>query len=229
MKNLAEKIYYGKNPGELPAYEVAEAARYLRVPYTTLYEWLRPLQFTTDYGVCWRPIIQRPNGSKKLSFLNLIEGHIVKALRQEHNVPPAEIRAGIEYAERELQIQRLLINSELRAGVKQLFIEKFGQLINLGRGGQLAMERMLSIYLERIDYRNNMPSTLFPFVGGSKEKFISISPELAFGKPIIASKNITTYIIAERFDLGDSKAELAEDYGITEAEVEEAIIYEAAA
>ena len=229
MKSIAEKIYKGTEAAELPAYEIVEAARYLRVPYFTLYDWLRPIEFNSINGKLKKPIIQRPRNSKKLSFLNLIEAHVVKALRKEHNVPCPEIRAALDYAEHELGISRLLVNKELKAGAKQLFVKKFGQLINLGRGGQLAIEKMLSLYLERIDYDHNLPEKLYPFVAGSERKIISISPFIGFGKPIIASAGISTYVLAERFELGEDKRDIAKDYNITETEVEEAIIYEAVA
>lgn len=207
----------------LPAYEVTEAARYLRVPYFLLYSWLRPIN---DLG---RPLIVRPNGDRKLSFLNLVEGHVLKALREEHNVPPAEIGYAIQYAESQLGVANLLTSSDLLAGAKQLFIRKFGQIINLGRGGQLAIEKMLDQYLARIEYQGQVPVSFFPFVQHTEHRLIQITPDLSFGKPVLASAGVTTYMIAERFDLGEEKSEIAKDYGVTEEEVEEAIIYEAAA
>jgi uncharacterized protein (DUF433 family) len=40
---------------------------------------------------------------------------------------------------------------------------------------------------------------------------------------------ITTGAIAERIDAGEALADLAEDYGLTSAEIEDAVLYERAA
>jgi uncharacterized protein (DUF433 family) len=229
MKSLARKIYRGIDPGDLPAYGVDEVANYLRVPYVTLYSWLRPIPARTNSGKIKPPIIGRPENGSKLSFLNIIEAFVVRALTAHHSVRPEEIRGAIDYAERKLGISRLLIHPDLRAGARQVFLKKVDELINLGRGGQLAMERMLSIYLERIDYSNALPVRLYPFVDTSDAKTISISPLVAFGKPVVASSGILTRAISQRYEFGEEKSTLAADYCLSEEEVEAAIIYESAA
>lgn len=228
MANMtAKKIYHGEDPRYLPAYEVSEAARYLGLPYYTLYSWVRPVEFVTKDPYCTKSLIQRPRNSTKLSFMNLVEGHIIKAINQHHRVPVPEILSAVEYAKNELGIEDLLVNKELKVGVKQLFVQKFDQLVSLGRGGQLAMQKVLSRYLERVEYNEHLPVRFFPLVQDSKHKYVSISPTVSFGKPIVGG--IKTRVIAERYEIGDEKTEIADDYGLSEDQVEEAIIYEAAA
>lgn len=228
MAKLA-KIYDGDDPRDLPAYPVADAAGYLGLSYHYFYSWLRPVSFQTENGYAERALIERPANSRHLSFFNLIEGHLIKGLVKAHNVPQAEIRHAIEYCEKELEVDRLLISGQLKVGLGSLFIEKFGQLINVGKGSQLALKKMLEHYLERVEFDGDLPIKLFPFVLDREERLISISPYVAFGKPVISEAGITTEVIAQRFDLGEEKEALAKDYGIGEAEVEEAILYESAA
>ncbi|MFA5547424.1 MAG: DUF433 domain-containing protein [Porticoccaceae bacterium] len=228
MNKFKKNFYQGRDPRDMPAYGVVEAARYLRVPYFVLYSWLRPAVVASNHGSEPKPLIVRPQGSSQLSFWNLVEGHVLKALLRSHNIPVAEIRQAISYAEQDCGISRLLI-SEFEVGARQIFIKRIGQLISLGRGGQLAMEKVLDRYIERITYRNNQAVSLDPFVYDGDSRFVKISPDFAFGKPVIASAGVSTYVIAERFELGEDKKDIADDYGIKEAEVEEAIIYEQAA
>ena len=56
MRDNAAKIYGDIDQLELPAYEVVEVARYLRVPYFTLYDWLRPVEFESPEGIIKKPI-----------------------------------------------------------------------------------------------------------------------------------------------------------------------------
>lgn len=228
MSSIAKDIYSNQDPRELPAYEVSEVAQYLGLNYAALYSWLRPIE--NQNGHVEKPIIVRPSGQKKLSFLNLVEAHVVKALRGTHNVALSEIRNAIDYAESQLHIKHILVHKDLRAAANNLYLDHMFELVNLGRGGQLAMRKVLGKYLERIVFADDaFPQMLFPFVPSSDEKVISISPYFEFGKPVISRRRIRTSVIADRFDLGESKQELAMDYGITEQEVEEAIIYERAA
>ena len=43
------------------------------------------------------------------------------------------------------------------------------------------------------------------------------------GRPVLAGTGIATAVIAERYKAGESTAELAQDYGREQAEIEEAM------
>ncbi len=60
-------------------------------------------------------------------------------------------------------------------------------------------------------------------------KPIVIDSAIAFGRPIIARKSVSTAVIVDRMDAGESVAEIAKDYDLTQQEVEEAVVYERAA
>lgn len=226
----ANRIYGDQDVRELPAYEVGEVAQYLGLSYVALYSWLRPITFSAIDGWQEKPIITRPRGSKKLSFFNLVEAHVVKALRGAHDVPLAEIRSAIDYAERELDIRRILVHQDLRTAGGGLFLDRVSDLVNIGRGGQLALRKVLDKFLERIEFADDrFPKELFPFVPSSDERIVAISPFFEFGKPFVSDRHIRTAVIADRFDLGESTKEIAMDYGLTEKQVEAAIIYERAA
>jgi uncharacterized protein (DUF433 family) len=62
----------------------------------------------------------------------------------------------------------------------------------------------------------------------SEPKTIEINPMIGFGKPVIAGTEISTAIIASRCNARESIAALAEEYGRTPQEIEEAIRWERA-
>ncbi len=72
---------------------------------------------------------------------------------------------------------------------------------------------------------------LYPFVSGASapDRPIAIDAHVAFGRPVVRSSGISTRAIAERIDAGESVAELADDYGMQETEIREAVLYEKAA
>ena len=93
-----------------PAYGLAEAARYVRLPAATLRSWVVGRDYPKgDSQATFHPLI-RPASKQpvQLSFYNLIEAHVLRSLRTEHGVALAELRTSIAYAEKKLQVHRLL-------------------------------------------------------------------------------------------------------------------------
>ena len=86
---------------ELPAYGVAEAAHYLLVPRATLRSWLAGMSYGKGSDRRrFRPVIQPAATSPvALSFINLIEAHVLAAIRRKHRVdmpgdrPRGQLRA----------------------------------------------------------------------------------------------------------------------------------------
>lgn len=218
-----------------PAYPVAEAARYLKVPAATLRSWFVGREYDTRGGARHFPAIVTPasRAPLALSFYNLVEAHVLRALRTTHSVSIPKVRTAIRFAEQEFGLKRLLLRKELCTSAGQLLLDRYGQLIELSPSGQLAMREMLQTYLKRIEWdRHQFPIRLYPFITqehASTEQPIVIDPAIAFGRPIVQKRAISTATIAQRIDAGESVEELAEDYDLTPADIEQAVLYERAA
>lgn len=223
---------YLVDPQELPRYSVAEAARYLRLPASTLKTWVAgrtyPVQDGEKYwsGLIFRPDPQDP----RLSFSNLIEAHVLSALRKEFKVKVLQVRRALDYARSTLGVDRVLLSPNLRVMTGNVFLRHLGKLINVGQGGQEAMPEILQAYLERIDWdQRDGPVRMWPWTRDDHHdapKLVSIDPVIAFGRPIVKRAAVTTSAIANRFRAGESMSEIAADYDLEAIEVEEAIRYE---
>lgn len=235
-------IHREQDPRNLPAYGITEAARYLRIPLETLRSWVRGRFYPTRSGQReFKSIIHLPDKNLPLlSFTNLIEAHILDAIRYKHKVPFESIRRTVKYLERQSGSKHPLAEHWFLTDGKHLFIEKAESLINVSRDGQLAMRQIIEIYLQRVERDpQGVASRLFPFLSKRHEllqrpaelepRLVVIDPLVSFGKPVLAGTGIPTSIIAERFYAGESVRELAKDYGRQESEIEEAIRYEDAA
>ncbi len=218
-----------------PAYTLAEAARYLKLPAATLRSWTLGRSYPTKAhnAAKFQPLIRAASTRPPLlSFYNLIEAHVLRSLRTDHGVAIRELRAAITYAEQSLQIERLLLSQDLRTHAGAVFLDKYGQLIELNASGQLAMRRLLAEHLKRVEWdAQQFPIRLYPFVPveSTAQRPIAIDASIAFGRPVILRAGISTSAIAERLDAGESIDELSDDYGLTRAEIEEAVLYERAA
>lgn len=210
---------------------MAEAARYLRLPAATLRAWVagRTDRSAPSAGVI-RPASRKP---PVLSFWNLIEAHVLRALRADHGVSLHAVRRAVRYAEQELGIERLLLSQKLHTEAGEVFLEKYGTLINLSASGQLVIRKLLETHLRRVEWdRWQFPVRLYPFLHGEEsttERPIVIDPSVGFGRPLVTRRGISTAIIRERVDAGESVIELAQDYDLTVDEIEQAVVYEGAA
>lgn len=223
------------DPRSAPAYPLTEAARYLRLAPATLRSWCVGRPYPRRGGMAhFRALIRVPDRRKTvLSFENLVEAHVLRALRTQHGVSIKAVRDSIDYAEQALNIDRLLVRRELRAHAGELFLERYGELISLSRSGQLAMKKLLEAYLKRVEWDlSNVPFRLYPFVRSEMEdapKTIVIDPTIAFGRPVLLKRGVSTRAIADRIDAGEEVREVADDYELEPSEVEEAVLYERAA
>lgn len=213
----------------MPAYRIVEAARYLSIPASTLRAWVSGQKYRTDSGSkFFRPIIA-PSSKKPalLSFLNLVEAHVLDAIRHEYAISLPKVRIALDYLSRRFPSEHPLAIQEFESDGMSLFIEKFGHLINITQAGQLAMRDVLQVYLRRIDRDSRgFPSRLYPFTRRrlpDEPRAVVIDPSVSFGRPVLAGTGIPTAVIADRYKAGESIESLADDYGRDRLQIEDAI------
>jgi len=214
---------------EMPAYGINEAAHYLGIPKATLRSWVLGRPYLTATGRrFFKPIIDLPDREQRLlSFVNLVEAHVLDAIRRAHGVALWRVRKALEYLKKELASKHPLAEQEFVTDRVDLFVEMFGQLVNISREGQLVIKDLIKAHLKRVDRdTSGLPIRLYPFTRERKPdepKIIVIDPQISFGRLVLAGTGIATTIIAQRYKAGESIEELAEDYGRSRSEIEEAI------
>ena len=220
-------VYGGRSPREIPIYSSAEAAHYLRIPENTIRSWVFGRGYPTSRGQRRaRPVVPPADAERGLSFINLLELHVLGAIRRQHQVDMKNVRAALEFLKERFASEHPLIDEVMDTDGKHLFVRKYGTLINASKQGQGAMEAVLEAHLKRIERdEQGLAVRLFPFTrkGTDAPRIIAIDPLVAFGRPVIIGSRIPTSDIADRFRAGESPADLADDYGRPQAEIEEAI------
>ena len=212
--------FYGKkNPWAIPLYTPYEAARYLSMHPNTVYYWIDTEAQSANLSVA---------GKRSLTFQNLVELYVLKALREIHKVPLQKIRAAVDYFRNKEHIEHPLSDLQLSTDRHNILYKEFSRLINASESGQLEFGEIIAPYLKRIERRpDNVPVRIYPFTNKRHfGKFVSIDPCIQFGKPCVAGTRIKTSAIVERFKAGEKKAELAKDYELTPRQISEAISYE---
>jgi uncharacterized protein (DUF433 family) len=237
--NAREKSISISDPRLAPAYTPAEAAHYLRMPQETLRSWIHGRSYVAE-GRSKRSLalIQLDDPSRKyFSFINLVEAHVLAAMRRRHGVKLPKVRSALDYIRKQFKIERPLIDQAFQTDGLDLFVEHYGDLVNVSREGQKAMKDLIAAYLQRIDRdRVGMPIQLYPFTRDSESastpkddpRVIVMNPSVSFGRPVIIGTGIPVSAIYERYRAGDSVADLAKDFRLNISAVEEAIRCEAA-
>ena len=228
MRSEKQKFNY-ESPEEQSAYSITEASRYLSIPTATLRSWVAGRKYPTDSGIkFFSPLILLPDDARAgLSFVNLVEAHVLDAIRRHHQVPLSKIRDAIHYLQKHFSSKHPLAEQRFQTDGIDLFIDKFGKLINVTQSGQIALRELLKAHLHRVEHNANGAAVrLYPFTRKrdlSEPKVIVIDPHISYGRPVLVGTGIPTAIVAERYKAGESIDELAEDYGRSRNEIEEAI------
>ena len=151
---------------ELPAYGVAEAAHYLLVPRATLRSWVAGMSYgSNDERRFFKPVIQPAATSPvALSFINLIEAHVLAAIRRKHRVDMKAVRRAIDFLKHQFGSKHPLADHKFETNGVDLFVERYGELMSVSQGGQLAVRELLQAHLRRIEWdTKGMPLRLYPF------------------------------------------------------------------
>lgn len=223
-------LYGGKDPRTIPSYSIGDAARYLRIPSSTIRSWTVGYPYRVKDGSnFFSPLIDIHQRKPRilLSFNNLVEVHVLRAIRQHHQIQLKKVREALDYLDEQFNIPHPLATEKFRTDGVDLFIEKYGSLINASQATQLDFKNELYTHLERIEPDDSgLAIKLYPFTRSHEEnnpKIVVIDPRIAFGRLVIANTGIPTSILKERYWAGESIDDLAYDYECDRLTIEEAI------
>ncbi len=215
------------DPRELPSYKPSEAARYLRMPVSTLRTWFFGYRDPQNKGEM-QPVIEIADPQKRLlSFINLVEAHVLYSIRKDRAIPLPTVRKAIKYIQKTINSNHPLAEQEFATSGRDLFVKYLGNLIGANQEGQTAMSDVLKLYLRRIERdKAGMALKFFPYVRhnvpeSEQPRVILIDPAISGGRPVLAGTGISTSVVAGRYLAGDSVDELAKDYGRKRSEIED--------
>jgi uncharacterized protein (DUF433 family) len=229
MVDVQPQIY------DRPAYRAPEAARILALPVGTVNAWCFGHDYRHGDGTPKRFLrVIEPAQPKRreLSFVNLCELHLLAVIRRHHGVKLAKVRQAIDFLRRELQVPRPLATQKFLTNGVALFVEHAGELLNVSEQGQQALRDDFAMALARIEFGGHGgPVLLFPFTRDvsqrdNQPRSVVVDPARSFGRPVVAGAFVRTEVVEQRFRAGDTIAEMAEDYAVPMAVIEEALRFE---
>jgi uncharacterized protein (DUF433 family) len=221
-----------------PLYGIGEAAHYLAVPSSTLTSWAfgyeRP---RPDGGVARaRPIITAVRPARReepaVPFIGLAEAYALAAFRHA-GVPMQRIRPAIDALSRELGLEHALASRRLYTdGAEVLYDyarlagdtpegESARELVVV-RNGQRVFAEIVDLYLKRIDFAADGYAQLIRLPQYTVAD-VTVDPDHAFGRPRFTRGGAGVVDVLDLFQAGEPVDAVAEEFGLTRDEVEDAI------
>jgi uncharacterized protein (DUF433 family) len=203
----------------LPNYQIGEAAKYANISAQTVAAWHREDQ---------KLFAGRDDGAA-LSYLQLIEVAVVAAFRRAKIKLP-KIRKAREYLKREFKAEYPFAQYKFKSDGKHLLLDykqfegdrAHGHLLVADEEGQLEWDKIIAPLLKEFDYQHKDIVVRWHVDG--LESPIIIDPRINFGSPSV--RGTPTWILAGRWQAGESDADIADDFGLTKQEVKKALQFE---
>jgi len=77
------------------------------------------------------PLIQPARSSPLvLSFVNLVELHVLGVIRRRHGVALPDVLGALEFVQRKIKVGRPLASQRFETDEVSFFVERFGELVN---------------------------------------------------------------------------------------------------
>ncbi|HTZ43852.1 MAG TPA: hypothetical protein VMB79_08300 [Jatrophihabitans sp.] len=221
---------------DVPLYSIAEAARYLGMNDGTFRSWARG--YTAHIGtrtVTGRPIITdlgRPGKrGPAIPFVGLAEGYALAAIRKA-GVPLQRIRPALDRLSAEIGLGHALASKRLYTdGAEVLYdyarttegdeAEALGGL-TVVRDGQRVFAEIVREYLKRVTWGSDGYAVAIPLPGYTQSQVVA-DIRRGFGQPTFNHGGARLEDVLALFYAGESAATVAEEFGLTQVEVEDAI------
>ena len=222
----------------MPLYTVPEAAYYLGVPAPTFSTWAygyirRPRGRPAVTGA---PVVtairgDRP-GAATIPFVGLAEGLVLAAIRRT-GVPLQRIRPALARLQAELGLKHVLASRALYTDGAEViydYAEQAGdtpearsarQLVVV-RKGQHVFTNVIDDYLHRVEFAGDGYAELIHLPQYRVAEVVA-DPRRGFGQPIFAHGGAKLEDVLGSFRAGESLDALAQEYGVSVAELEDAL------
>jgi uncharacterized protein (DUF433 family) len=218
----------GRLVKELGGYRVSEAARYAETSAATVARWFRGYEAP---GHRMAPVLGRRTGGALagegglLSYLELVEVAFVADFRRL-GMALERLRQAHDYLRTTFGVAHPFAEVRFRSDGAHL-LAPFGQaLVAADAGGQLAWATPIAARLEQFDYADGTVCRWYP---RGRAGSIAIDPRVGLGAPVVDGTGLPTWVVRDRRRAAESVEAIADDLGLTPAQVEAALAFERSA
>lgn len=194
------------------------------MPKSSIQRWARPSEARRPLITCFPP----HGREATVPFIGFAEAFVLSSFRRA-GVPLQRIRPAVEVLEKEIGVDHALASKHLCTdGAEVLFdyANKRGERevmeLVVVRTQQCQFSGVVRDYLKCIHYGGDgwADSVRLPTYGNTK---VVVDPTIGFGLPLLVHGGARVEDLVDRFQAGDSVAEIATDFRVSPDEVEDVI------
>lgn len=207
-----------------PLFTLRESAAYLGLPKSTLHGWARPDSDATPLITCF-PAHGR---EATVPFIGFAEAYVLAAFRRA-GVPMQRIRPAVQALSSGIGIAHALASKRLYTdGAEVLYDYATSEHdedlrgLTVVRTGQRQFAELVRDYLKRIAYGDDGWASQVRLPAYQRAQVI-VNPCRAFGLPLVVHGGARVEDLLDRFVAGDTLADIADDFGVPEPEVEDVV------
>jgi uncharacterized protein (DUF433 family) len=208
-------------------YSEAEAARYLRVPQSTLNYWLEGGE---RRGKLYPPVIRVEARGRRapVTWAEFIEAGLLRSYRRS-GIPMAELRSFIDLLRQHYGVPYPLADRRPYVSGRSLVVEAQQEArldpdfwLVAPVQGQLLLLPASDSFLQRVTWDGDRAAGWRPHDDLASP--VQIDPDLRGGRPAVGG--ISTAVIWEHDEAGEDPEEIADDFGLTTDQVRWALAFE---
>lgn len=221
-----------------PLYTLAEAARYLHVPSSTLASWARGYRMSAPgrRTVVGAPVLtslrRAQAGAPVVPFVGLAEGLVLAAMRQS-GVPLQRIRPALVRLDKEFGLQHALASERLYTDGAEVLYDyaehgkdaaaaRAARELVVVRNNQRVFNEVVESYLRRVEFADDGFARLIRLPAYEVANVV-VDPTRGFGQPIFARSGARLEDALSMFRAGEPLRVVAEEYGVPPRQLEDAV------
>lgn len=222
----------------VPLYTVADAARIVEVPPSTLSSWAKGYvrRFPDRPDVVGNSIItQLPSEGHHqptIPFVGLAEALVLAAVRKS-GVSMQRIRPALQQLQTDIGLEHALASRKLYTDGAELLFDYGAQHLGsddaqlvhdlvVVRKGQRVFVEVVEAYLKRIVYDDDGYASLIRIPAYTDAQVVT-DPTRAFGAPIFERGGVKIDDVLERFWAGEPLDELSAEFGVPTDQLEDVL------
>lgn len=201
-----------------PIFKPREAAHYLRMPESTMRDWLGG---GSHASVLVHSVSPERHGWPSIPFVGLIEAYVLRHLR-ELGLSTRSVREAANAVRSEFGTPYALATKKIATDGIDIFIE-YADAGDLARAhdGQRPIRDVVTDYLRYIEWDPQDQYAGALRLPQFRANAVIIDPNFAFGQPVLASKKIPIEAIVDLWKAGEPMEVVAEEYELDVDAVED--------
>ncbi len=202
-----------------PLLTAREAARHLRMPESTLDNWLAASKAGDPLVHAVAP---ERRGWPRVPFVGVIEAYVLRSLR-DLGMPLADIRKAGEIVRAEFDDPYALASKRIATDGVAVFVRLADDSLVHARDSQGAIREVLDGYLRYIEWSSDGSPKRLRLLQYPTEAEVVIDPRFGWGSPVLDRNKVKVDDIVALWRAGESIKQVADEYDLTESAVEDVL------